>query len=385
MSRLAVFLILFGLHFSFAQKREYKLVIKDAETLEPVEDVIVTVLRTKQNFITNSEGRVSFSFTGVSNIKIEHTTYHTQNIRSNSLKNKENVILLKNMVNVLDEVIITFQNPYKKLKKLVNNSREKLTAPCRLKVYSREFYKQNGKYSSYNDGLLNFIVFGKNERFRNDILIEQNRSVGLVDSDIYKDLLGYNLNDIMENYYNFDYIKHLLEKDAVDKYDFKMKPYAKNDKYYLITVSPKKTQKNFKDHYSIIYDEKLDIIIEINSEQETPMDKSIDHRIVGEKKIYKSNFKNIYKYHNEMEYYMLSSKEELGFTVLDKKRKLQEIEVRNYLFTNTFYRNRLTYAEKDIFKHKTLLAKSNKVLTDYWNYSGLEPLHEEVLIIKSIE
>ena len=35
-----------------------------------------------------------------------------------------------------------------------------------------------------------------------------------------EDVLGYNLNNIMENYYEFKYLNPLLEKSALKDYDF---------------------------------------------------------------------------------------------------------------------------------------------------------------------
>jgi len=198
----------------YAQNTEISIVLKDAETNLPIEDATVFILKSKQSFLSNAQGVVTFVLNGTSNIQITHTTYTTVTIRSTMLKEKVTVVALKSSVQNLDEIIITKQHPQKILKSVVENSIKKLSTPARLKIYSREFFKLNGNYSYYNDGLINFQISGKEKNFKTDILVEQNRSYGLLDVDVSNDLLGYNLNDIMENYYNFKYLNPILEPRA---------------------------------------------------------------------------------------------------------------------------------------------------------------------------
>jgi len=214
------------------------------------------VLKTKQNVLSNSEGVVTFMLNGISNIQITHTSYQSVTLRSNTLKDKVNVVFLKSNMNNLDEIIITKQHPQKILKKVVENSIEKLTAPARLKVYAREFFKLNGTYSYYNDGLLNFQISGKGKDFKTDILVEQNRSYSLLETNVSNYLLGYNLNDIMENYYSFKYLGPILEPTAKKKYDFLIKSYNANSDYYIMLVTPLDEAKGLLDDFTIIYDKK---------------------------------------------------------------------------------------------------------------------------------
>ena len=144
-----------------SQNTERLLLLKDLETNLPVEDATVFISKTKQSLLSNSEGAVRFVLSGQSTIQISHTSYLSVTVRSITLKNNENVIYLKANLNNLDEIIITKQHPQKILKSLIQNSIKKLTIPVRLKVYAREFFKLNGVYSYYNDGLMNFQLFGK--------------------------------------------------------------------------------------------------------------------------------------------------------------------------------------------------------------------------------
>jgi hypothetical protein len=381
---LFLFLLLYSIVVS-SQNEEKTIVVKDIDTEQPIEDATIFISKTKQTLLSNVEGTASFILNGISNIQITHSSYNTIKLRSNILKDKINVVYLKNNITGLDEIIITKQHPQKILKTIVDNSIKKLTIPARLKVYSREFFKLNGTNSYYNDGLLNFQLFGTTKNFKSDVLVEQNRSYGLVYEDISNDLLGYNLNNIIQNYYNFKYLSPILEPKAKKEYDFLIKSYSKNDDYYLMTVTPMDNAKQMLDDFTIVYDRKKKLIIEASS-YVSPMTvaKLKEKTAVGSKNIYKSLFKTIYRQDN-FNYYLVSSKEEIGFERIDKKNSKTDIEVKNYFITTNFSTHKFTYKDSEVFKEKTLYNIKNSILTNYWDVSGLTPTEEEEAIISNLE
>ena len=380
---LFLFLLLYSIVVS--SQNEKTILVKDIDTEQPIEDATIFISKTKQTLLSNVEGTASFILNGISNIQITHSSYNTIKLRSNILKDKINVVYLKNNITGLDEIIITKQHPQKILKAIVDNSKKKLTIPARLKVYSREFFKLNGTNSYYNDGLLNFQLFGTTKYFKSDVLVEQNRSYGLVYEDISNDVLGYNLNNIMQNYYNFKYLNPILEPKAKKEYDFLIKSYSKNDDYYLMTVTPMDNAKQMLDDFAIVYDKKKKLIIEVSS-YVTPMTvaKLKEKTAVGSKNIFKSLFKTIYRQDNS-NYYLVSSKEEIGFERIDKKNIKTDIEVKNYFITTNFSTHKFTYKDSEVFKEKTLYNIKNSILTNYWDVSGLTPTEEEEAIISSLQ
>ncbi len=384
MKKVFVLFFLILMSNGYSQNTEISIVLKDADSNLPIEDVTVLVLKTKQNLLSNSDGIVTFVLNGVSNIQIAHTSYLAVTIRSTILKEKVNIVYLKNSVNNLDEIIITKQHPQKILKSIVENSIKKLSVPARLKVYSREFFKLNGNYSYYNDGLINFQISGKEKNFKADILVEQNRSIGLLETDVSNYLLGYNLNDIMQNYYNFKYLNSILDTRAKKEYDFLIKSYTANSDYYMMLITPLDDAKELLDDFTIIYDKKKKLIIEASSSVSPAIVAKIkDKTAVGSKNVYKSLFKTMYKYDGS-NYYLISSKEEIGFEKIDKKGT-NNIEIRNYFVITNFSDQKFSFNESDIFKDKTLFNKKDVILTDYWNVSGLTTTEEEQGIINSIE
>ena len=379
----ALFFLILSVNI-FSQNEQKLIILKDVETNLPIEDATVYIAKTKQTLLSNADGKVSFILNGVSSIQITHSSYNTIKLRSTLLKEKINTFYLKNSITGLEEIIITKEHPQNILKTLVENSIKELTIPARLKVYSREFFKLNGMNSYFNDGLMNFQMFGNAKNFKTDILIEQNRSYGIVNEEIQSDVLGYNLNDIMQNYYNFKYLNPILELSAKKEYDFLVKAYSKNEDYYLILVSPVDNIKELRDDFSILYDRKKKIIIEVSSfiSPKTIAD-SKDKTSMGSKNIYKSLFKTIYRVENS-NYYLVSSREEIGFERIDKNTKT-DIEVRNYFVTTNFSNQNFTYKDSQVFKDKTLYNKKNTILTNYWDISGLTATEEEQEIILKME
>lgn len=375
-------LALFCIH-SYSQDNEKTVILMDKEFDTPIEDATITVLRTNQGFISNKEGVFKINLKRPSIIEISHVFYKDLRISSNSLKENVNIIYLESNASNLEEIVITKKDPQDILKSLVNNSRKKITVPANLKVYTREFFKKNDTYTYYNDGLLNFQILEDNDKVKTDILVEQNRSVGFIDT-FDKSILGYDLNNLMENYYMFVYLEELLHAKAKKMYSFQIKSYAHNDSYNYVIVRPLTLVHGELYEYSILYDSKNELIMEVSSI--LPIDRiSKDRSLLdfNKKNVFKSEFKNTYRYESHR-YYLANSKEEIGFVVKSGKKEVK-IEIKNYLITTEFRPKTFRYKDEEIYKGKSLINKTNSILTDYWEQdSGLILTKPELDIINSL-
>ena len=379
-------LILLFLHFAtifYGQNVEKTLIIKDAVTNNPIVDATVLIMKTKQTFITNAEGQVKFTLKGATSIQVTHSAYNTLNLRSLQLKNLENTFFLKTNISELDEIVFTKQHPQKILRNLIENSKNKLSNPAKLKIYCREFFKMNDKYCYYNDGLINFQILGRAKTVKTNILVEQNRAFGLLNEDITNDVLGYDLNNIMENYYKYKYLNLVLSPKAKKDYDFLIKVYSKNKDYNLMIISPTDESNDLLDDFSVLYDNINKLIIEVNSViSPKTFSKNEDKKAVGSRNVFNSVTKTIYRFDNN-NYYLLSSREEIGFNKVEKF-ETKKIEVRNYFVTNNFSNTNFSYKPEEVFKDKSLFNKKNLILSDYWSESGLAATAEEKEIIEDI-
>lgn len=380
-------ILLFVLCFNFsvfAQKIEYSIVVKDIETQLPIENAAVFILKTKQTLISNKDGKVTFELTGGSNIQVSETNYEKVTLRWGSLKPDMFVVYLKSNNNKLDEIVVSKEKPFKTLSKIVSNSRQKLADSYRLKVYVREFFMLDNKYSYYNDGLVNFQFVAKQKKVNTTLLVEQNRSYGLLETDVSTDLKGYNLNNIMENYSNFKYFDPLLDAKTKKEYDFITKGHPKNKKYYVMTATPLNKPKKALDSFEITYDPEKKLIIEFTiSIAPGNIPEPEEKPSVGSKHITRSFVKVCYRA-DGLDYYLLCSNEEIAYDLI-LKDKVKNIQVRNNFVTTNFNRNNFTYSESDVFKEKSLFNKKNKILTNYWDISGFTATDEEKAIVSSLE
>lgn len=368
----------------YSQKDAYSVLIKDSDTQLPIENATVIILKTNQILLSNKDGKVAFESIAPSSIDISESNYESQNIRWNMLVERGFVIYLKSKSNILEEVILSRESPQKILQKIVSNSIQKLTVPARLKVYVREFFKLNHKYAYYNDGLVNFQFSNKQKKLSTTLLVEQNRSYGLLDEDITADLLGYNLNDIMSNYCTFKYLEPILEKKMGEDYEFVVKAHASNDKSYIMSIVPVDESKGMLDTFEIIYDPERKIINEFTVKIAfKDIEVKNSKKKADSKNITKSSVKVVYRI-DEDGYYILNANEEIAYDITVKD-EIKNIEVRNSFITTDFNKELFTYDDSDVFKEKTLFNKRNKILTNYWDLSGFTASEEERTIVSTLE
>lgn len=370
---------------AFAQKTEYSIIVKDIETQLPIENATIVILKTKQILLSNKEGKVTFMLSGGSTIEISKTDYESANTRWVSLKDDQKfIVYLKSMNNKLDEIVVSKENPQKIFQKVVSNSRKKLATSYRLKVYVREFFMLDNKYSYYNDGLVNFQFSVNQKKSRTTLLVEQNRSYGLLEADVSGDLKGYNLNNLMENYSNLKYFDPLLDSKAKTEYDFTTRGHPNNKNYYILTVTPLDKAKKALDTFEIVYDPLKKLIVEFTITIEPGNLLQIEEETKpGSKNVTKSDIKVSYRLEGE-NYYLLSSNEEIAYNLV-LKDEVKKIHVRNSFITTSFNRQNFTYKESDVFKEKSLFNKKNKILTKYWDISGFTATEEEKAIVSSLE
>ncbi|SFA90978.1 hypothetical protein SAMN05660845_0924 [Flavobacterium swingsii] len=383
MKKFLSFTLLFISGFVFSQNIEFAVIVKDVETGLPIPEVTITSLKTKQGFLTNTNGEANISLSKESDLQFENSSYKTYIVKYLDLDKKINEVYLESNAKRLEEVILTSEHPQDILRKLIKNSLDKITIPVNLKVYLREFYKKNDQIVFFNDGLINFQIAGNSRNIKTDILVEQNRAVGLLDSDINEELLGYNLNNIIENYYQFQYLEEILASGAKRKYDFQIKSYPNNENFLVITAVPLEESSNVFSEFTIIYERNKMVIMEVSSMVPDSRLEDLRQSFLKNSKIYKLEFKNTFRIENDL-YYLANSKEVIGF---EKKYKDQSrrIEVNNHMIITNFDKELFKYNDKNVFKDKSLINKKSSFFTDYWDFeSGFVSTKEEKDIIERL-
>lgn len=370
-------------NFVFSQNIDFNVIVKDILTGLPIEEVTIKALNTNQGFLTNKAGEAAIHLSQESPLKFEHFAYKSYVVKFSEFDKKVNEVYLESNVKQLAEVIVTKDHPQEILQKLVDNSLQKITIPINLKVYLREFYKKNDQIVFFNDGLINFQVLGNSKNIKNDILVEQNRSVGILDEDITEELLGYDLNNIIENYYQFKYLGEILTSKAKKNYDFQVVTYPNNENYYMIKVSPLLEANGILSDFTIVYDNTKMIIMEINSMVAANRLEELRQSFLSSNKIFKLEFRNTFQLDNDV-YYLANTKEVIGFEKKHKK-KSRRIEVKNHMVITNFDKKIFDYTDKNVFKGKSLINKKTQFFNNYWDIeSGFLSTKEEKEIIEQL-
>ncbi len=367
----------------FSQSLEFTVIVKDFDTDMPIEEVTITALRTRQGFLTNKDGKVIVSLAKASDLELRHSSYKTVILKGTTLNKNENIVYLEANTQQLEEYIITKDHPQEILKRLVDNSRNKMTIPVNLKVYLREFYKRDNQIVFFNDGLINFQILGSIKSIKTDILVEQNRAVGLLEEDIDTKILGYDLNNIIENYYQFKYLEDVLDSRAKKTYDFFIKSYPLNEDYLVIKISPLPDSIGILSDFLIVYDSNKKIILEVSSYVAPDRLKTYKESMFASRKVFKLEFKNTFRQEGSF-YYLANSKEVIGFEKR-YKNKDRRIEVKNHMVITDFDKKTFEYNDKNIFKEKSLINKKTSFFTNYWDVeSGFIATAEEKAIIERL-
>lgn len=390
MKKIIFFYIILSSILSFSQTNEYVLIFKDRSTGNLIENVMVKLARTDENFISNPEGRVKFKLktSNPTKIEISHDEYKSISITSKKIVPNENIIELDLIAQEIEDIVITSKKPNLILKNLITKSMKQLTAPINLKIYTREFFKYNNEYTSYSDGLVNFCLKEKPEKFAADILVEQNRTYNLINNEtIEKKTLSYNMYDIIGNYYDFKYIKFLTENKAHKKFNFEIKTVRGNDELYRMVIKPKPEIEEFLPEITILYNFVKSMILEINYDVDPQRIEysDVSNLKVVKGKIFKSSF-NVLFIEDGEDYFLVSSKEEIGLVSKGKKDEEVNIEVTNYLITTKQSRKFVPYQKEDVFKEKSLINKKNAIFTEYWETnSGYLLTQDEKKIVDNLQ
>ena len=377
------FLFLFFSSMVFSQSIEYAIIVKDFDTDLPIEEVTITALRTRQGFLTNKDGKAFVSLTKSSDLEFIHSSYKTIVIKIATLNKNENVVYMEPNTQQLEEFIVTKDHPQQILKRIVENSKDKMTIPMNLKIYLREFYKRDSEIVFFNDGLINFQILGNEKNIKTDILVEQNRAVGVLDGDIDPNILGYDLNNIIENYYQFKYLDEVLDNSAKKTYDFSIKTYPSNEDYLVIKIVPFPESQGILSDFIIVYDSNKKIIVELSSYVSSERLQKYKESMFASRKVYKLEFKNTFRLDGDV-YYLANSKEVIGFEKRYKKKD-RRIEVKNHMVIKDFDKQPFEYNDKNIFKGKSLINKKTSFFTNYWDVeSGFVSTSEEKAVIESL-
>lgn len=358
-------------HFTFSQAKTISGIIKDINSLLPLESVSISIPNTNLGTISNQEGRFRIIIPE-NNEKIEfnHLLYKLETYTIKQIDSEIEIFLTPKAF-TLDEVVISHKPAKELLMEAVNSSKEKLEKSILLNTYYREFVNVDNKYTSFSDGLVDYYV--KRKSGASDLDVKQSRVFDLKDknaSERERAIQSVNLNDIRDaviGAYNFRGVNILLKDD--DYYFGVESKTEENGKgIEIITIKPKEgIQKEQLYEGTIIFDTKTKLILDIDLKfsEEHKKYNVLHNLIILKAKINEFARKSKFKIDGD-KYIMIYNQIKINFYM--KYGKLI-----NNTFESVYDMTTLDYLEGEFklsndrkYKKSSLFENGNKFNEEFW-------------------
>ncbi|ESU25313.1 hypothetical protein FLJC2902T_31210 [Flavobacterium limnosediminis JC2902] len=370
---------------SFGQEKNITVILKNETTKEVIPGASVSVVNSNQGAVSNDEGIFRLSINQPSQIIITHLTYKAISLSSNDLKQGDNILLMQENETNLEEIIISKTPIYQVLAALVENSAKRLSMPIHLNTYCREFVKNQGKYSRFTDGLVDLHIKGKAKKVNIDAIAIQNRSYGLNEDEASEQLIGFNLDKIVEKTYEFSDLKKLCNKKSEKDYDFEIKSNPSDDNIYIIHITPKKEAEKLLYNFKVAYNRSQKLILSVDykiADSHLQYSKEMNFlimRFMLKRHKFKANFK-----FEKDRYFLANTFADVHFKAWNKKKNF-DLEASNALVVKGHKDENFSYDENEVMDSPVLARNENNIKTKYWEFdSGLTPTSEEEKIIEKL-
>src|SRR5690606_23115480 len=149
MKNILLTLLLF-LNISVQAQQLVQGIIKDAETNQPIQHVMIIGNVSGKSTVTNSEGRFQFNIPAKdSKLIIKHLDYFTQEL---SVKNTKTLnVKMQSSTESLEEIVILKTSIKDEIEKAIKTSQEKFAKNLKLNTFYRELLYINGTMYQYED------------------------------------------------------------------------------------------------------------------------------------------------------------------------------------------------------------------------------------------
>lgn len=388
MKIICIFLLLIST-LTWSQNNKIQGVIKDSETLLPIPYVnIYNETELKNNLtgsISNENGEFTVLINNKSKIVFSHINYESFSIASDgNLKE----ILLKPKNYVIDEIVISSENPKDYLKKIIKLSKNRIDKNTLLKGYCREIVKVNNEYTKYSDALVDYYV--KKGNGKSSLVLGQHRALksdhlkNEDDESIGNDNSPINVQDYVKNAYNFETIEKLLNSNDYE-FERKIKKDANGEEYDYFGIIPNERSDKMLNKGYVIIDPKSESILELKiytSENHLKNAKTINFIIAKAKRTHAlvwSKFKMI-----NGQYILIYNKKQVGMYIKMGKKVDHNFDFASDLFVYEF-KNNVEIPDK-VYNKKTLFEAGNSFTENFWTNYNVFPLSEnEEKFINSIQ
>lgn len=381
-----IIILLLTINIISAQSKKVNGVIKDFETLEPIEfvDIIFDIENNSSSTgsISNEVGEFTFYYDG-NKVTFSHIGYETL---ITDLNEDFNEILLTPKSFTLDEVVISSISPRDYLKKIIKNSINKIDKNSLLKSYCREFVKVNDEYTKFSDGLVDYYIRRKNGK--SNVLLKEHRAFYNSEIDKIEGFNVYNLNtafklgDYVKDAYNFKDIKKIIENKNYN-FERKHKEESNGVQYEYIEIIPNEDSKELLNKGYIIIDPITENILEYKIyTSDNHLENAKIKSILGIK--FKVNYWLKWsKFKLVDDRYILSYNKKQFVIFLKMGEKVDDVfDFNSDLFVYEFLENK--NFEGNEYKERTIFEAGTNFKEDYWkNYNSFPLTNDQENFIKT--
>lgn len=361
-----------------AQNKEFSGIVKDSETLLPIEFVNIYFENEPNNSSTgsisnelgeftlrNNEGKVTFS----------HINYESLTI---TLNKKFNEIILKPKNFILDEIVISTISTRDYLNKIIEDSGNKLNKNTLLKSYCREIVKVDNEFTKFSDALVDYYV--KKGNGKSKILLKESRAFdnGNIDS---KDNSGINeinsvfkLKDYVKNAYNFEMLEKIVKNENYE-FERKLKKESNGKEYEFIKIIPNIESKQMLFKGFIIIDKISKKILEyrVNTSENHSENGKLINILIAKVKIKNSLKWSKFKIFNN-QYILTYNKKQVEMFIEMGKKVNSDFNFNSDLFVYEFASD--VKIPKKGYNKKTIYQAGTNYKEEFWKKYNSFPLTE---------
>ena len=372
-----IFLLFYNLNY--AQKNKFEAIIKDAETLKPIEYVNIycdeDISNNATGTISNENGEFNFDSSNTK-ITFSHLNYELLSVL---LTPEIKEILLKPKQYVLDEIIVSNINPRDYLKNIMNLTNKRIDKNTLLKSYCRETVKVKNEFTKYSDALIDYYVQKGNGK--SVLLLTQSRAIKNKnldqedDGSINNKNSAFDVRDYVKKAYNFESIDKLLEDDNYE-FERKIKKEANGNEVEFVEIIPnEKSSEMLKKGY-IIIDPKTKSIVEFKiytSDNHIKNAKTVN-LLIAKVRINKTFIWSKFKIINN-QYILTYNKKQVNMHIKIGTKLDQDFDYASDLFVYEFNKNVNLPAKG--YGNKSIFEAGNNFTEEFWKKYNVYPLGTE--------
>lgn len=375
-------------NFGFSQERNFQAVLINSVTHTPISLASISVTKSNIGTISNEDGAFKLCYSDLNDsVRISHIEYETLDLcLSDKVIKKEIYLTPRNII--LSEVNVKAMSAQDLLLKAIEESSKKIETNVKLSTYYREFVKNNGQYSRFSDGLVDYTISISKKKTKTTVTVKESRAIKL---DTLKEE-EFSINSPLDvrraaNIYNVSKIQQLINKDDFYKFNFKLVEFENDSELITIILSPKLE----------IEEELLEKKITLNRNsyliQEIEIHLPASHAqyaktvniLVAKAQTIDRKMRIIYKENNSI-YSLFYISRDFSMHFWNNKKVDGRIRFLSDLIVTDIQVGEIEEEEKrERYKHKSLYKRGNQFKTKFWlSNNSLLLTDEEEKIIKGL-